>query len=74
MCVSAWEKVGAATKDVITRWCLEDKKVTRSAGDGDEEADELHPLIQTANDLAIHALVQAGYNGKLLRATIKEDK
>jgi hypothetical protein len=27
MCVSAWEKVGAATKDGITRRCLEDKKV-----------------------------------------------
>ena len=42
--------------------------------DGDEEADKLHPLIQTANDLAVHALVQAGYDGKLLRAKICEDK
>jgi len=53
MCVLAWEKVGAATKNGITRRCLEDK---------------------TVNDLAVHALVQAGYDGKLLRATIKEDK
>ncbi len=74
MCVSAWEKVGAATKDGITRRCLEDKKVKRLVADGDKEADELHPLIQIANDLAIHALMQAGYNGELLRATIKEDK
>jgi len=43
-------------------------------GDGDEEADELHPLIQTANDLAVHALVQAVYDGELLRAKIREDK
>ena len=42
--------------------------------DGDEEADKLHPLIQTANDLAVHALVQAGHDGKLLRAKICEDK
>jgi len=76
MCVSAWEKVGAATKDGITQWCLKDKnkKVKRSVGDGDEEADKLHPLIQTANDLAVHALVQAGYDGELLRAKIREDK
>ena len=74
MCVSAWKKVGAATKNGITRQCLEDKKVKRSVGDGDEEADKLHPLIQTANDLAVHALVKAGYDGKLLRATIQEDK
>ena len=31
-------------------------------------------MIQTANDLAVHALVQAGYDGELLRATIKKDK
>ena len=74
MCVSAWEKVGAATKDGIIQRCLKDKEVKRLIGDGDEEADELHPLIQTANDLAVHALVQAVYDGELLRAKIREDK
>ena len=73
MCVSVWEKVGAATKDGIIQRCLKDKEVKRLIGDGDEEADELHPLIQTANDLAVHALVQAGYDGELLRAKIREE-
>ncbi len=43
----------------------------RLIGDGNDEVDELHYLIQMSNDLAVHALVQAGYDGKLLRATIK---
>ncbi len=72
MCVSAWEKVGAATKDCITRRCLQDLQVMRLIGDGNNEVDELHCLIQTSNNLAVHALMQVGYDDKLLQSTIKK--
>ena len=68
--ISSWEKVGAATKDGINQRCLEDKKVKWLVGDSDDEVDGLHPLIQTVNDFAISALMQAGYDGELLQATL----
>ncbi len=72
MCVSAWEKMGAVTKDGITQQCLKDSRAMHSIGDGNNKVDELHNLIQTSNNLAAHTLMQAGYDGKLLRATMKK--
>jgi hypothetical protein len=35
--VLAFERIGAATKDGVTRACLQDMQVMRSIGDGDDE-------------------------------------
>jgi hypothetical protein len=62
-CLNAWAKVGAAP---LTRKCLSDPKVSRTLGDNDGGNDEYLLAIQTANDLATHALNDMGYDGKLL--------
>jgi hypothetical protein len=69
-CVALFKRVGAATKDGVTRACLQDKQVMMAIGDGNEEADMLHHAVQTANNNAVHQLIQAGYDAKYLRATI----
>ena len=50
-----------------------DKEVMREMGDVDADDDEnrLRWKVQTANILAVDALVRAGYDGELLRATLK---
>ncbi len=52
-CLNAWAKVGAAP---LTRKCLLDPKVSQTLGDGNDGNDEYLLSIQTANDLAPHAL------------------
>jgi hypothetical protein len=75
-CVASFERIGAATKDCVTRACLQDKQVMTAIGDGPEETDMLHLAVQTANNNAVHQLIQAGYDAEHLRATIvvKEHK
>ncbi len=68
-CLAAWKKVGAATPEGVTRACLDDVQVLKSLGDGDN-IDQLHWSIQAANDIAIHALTQGGYDAQWLRATL----
>ena len=68
-CLNAWKKVGAAP---LTRSCLSDPKVSKRLGEGSSSFDELLLGIQSANDLAVHALKQGGYKGELLKATIQK--
>ena len=73
-CLDAWAKIGAATSTgEITRACLSNKQVMREVGDvdADDDEDRLRWKVQTANTLAVDALVRAGYDGELLRATFK---
>jgi hypothetical protein len=70
-CLNAWAKVGAAP---LTRKCLSDPKVSRTLGDNDGGNDEYLLAIQTANDLATHALNDMGYDGKLLRVMVERDQ
>lgn len=67
VCLSAWEKVGAAP---LTRKCLDDPQVRKTLGEGSEEYNKLLISIQLSNDIATEALTQVGYNGHLLKATI----
>jgi hypothetical protein len=69
-CVASFERIGAATKDGVTRACLQDKQVMIAIRDGDEETDMFHHAVQTANKNAVHQLIQAGYDAEHLRATI----
>jgi len=66
-CRNAWGKVGAAP---LTRFCLTNKKVRKSLGDGSDNYQQMLLNIQDANDVATHALISAGYNGKALRRAI----
>ena len=68
-CLAAWKKVGAATAEGVTRACLKDKQVMLSTG-GDDD-DRTRWSIQNANDLAIHALTQGGYDAQWLKATLE---
>ena len=68
-CRRAWEKVGAAP---LTRFCLSNKKVRRSLGDGSEDFQRLLLNIQDANDIATHALKAGGSNGDTLKVIITE--
>ena len=67
-CLSAWAKVGAAP---LSTKCLEDEKVRKSIGDGDEEWERGLRELQNANDLATFLLTRGGYNGDLLKAKLK---
>ena len=67
-CLSAWAKVGAAP---LTRKCLNDPKVSRAIGEGDDEYGVLLRSIQEANDYAVYALIEGGYNGSALQALLK---
>ncbi len=55
-----------------TRACLENKKVLKSLGDGNESYQALLLGIQTSNSIATHTLTSAGYKGSALVATINE--
>ena len=76
-CVDAWAKIGAGTSTgEITRACLSDKQVMQEVGDIDLDDDEDHLCwkVQTANTHAVNALVHAGYDGELLRMTLKQKR
>ena len=66
--MSAWAKVGAAP---LSMKCLEDEKVRKSIGDGDEEWERGLRELQNANDLATFLLTRGGFNGDLLKAELK---
>ena len=68
-CLNAWRKVGAAP---LTRSCLSDPKVSTRLGEGSSDFDDYLRGIQSANDLAVHALTNGGYRGELLKATIEK--
>ena len=73
-CLDAWAKIGAATTTgKITRACLLDKQVMQEVGDvnADDDKDPLRWKVQTANTLAVDALVHGGYDGELLHATFQ---
>ena len=64
-CVLVFERIGAATKDGVTRACLQDMQVRRSIGDGDDESDiMLQHAVQTANNTDVYHLIQAGYDAQ----------
>ena len=67
-CLSAWAKVGAAP---LSMKCLDDQKVRKSTGDGDEEWERGLRELQNANDLATFLLTRGGFNGDLLKAELK---
>ncbi len=71
-CVQAFEGVGAAIKDGVNRACLQDMQDIRmrSIGDGDNEADMLQHVVETANNTAVHYLIQAGRDVQYLTATL----
>jgi hypothetical protein len=58
-CLSAWAKVGAAP---LSMKCLDDEKVRKSIGDGDEEWERGLCKLQNANDLATFLLTRGGFN------------
>jgi hypothetical protein len=64
----AWAKVGAVP---LTRACLQNSKVRRSIGDGTDEQQATALLIQEHNKLACAALTMAGYNGDVMKLTLK---
>jgi xanthine/CO dehydrogenase XdhC/CoxF family maturation factor len=64
--VVEFERIGAATKDGVTRACLQDMQVMRSIGDGDDESDMLQHAVQTGNNTAVYHLIQAGYDAQYL--------
>jgi hypothetical protein len=59
--LSAWKKVGAATKEGITRECLGDPQVLKSLLGVDDEEDESNKSIQKVNELVVQALARAGH-------------
>ena len=65
-----FERIGAATKDGVTRACLQDMQVMRSIGTGADESDMLQHAVQTANNTAVYHLIQAGYDAQYLTATL----
>ena len=69
MCRKAWAAVGAAP---LTNNCINDPKVRREVGDGDNQMTSDILEMQDANDLAVFYLNQRGYNGNILE--IKANK
>jgi hypothetical protein len=63
----AYKKVGAAMPEGVTRACLNNPQVLQNiSNNGDDDITQLHWSIQAANDRAIHALKQAGYDAACL--------
>jgi hypothetical protein len=65
-CLDSWRKIGAAP---LTRKCLDDPQVRRSI-DIDKEYALLVNSVQEANDYAVYALTEAGYDGSALQALV----
>ena len=57
-------------REGVTHACLNNLLVLRSNDTSDDVA-KLCWSIQNANELAVHALTQTGYDGQLLKATLK---
>ncbi len=71
-CLKAWEKVGVAFKNTVTKACLDEPKVHKTLGDGDDE--EKYNAIQSANDLAVWALKDGGFNANSMIGTLQRSK
>jgi hypothetical protein len=69
-CLCTWEKVGAATANGVMHACLLDQQVLMQVGNNDD-IDAVYPILQKANDNAIHALSWAGYDTEFLQALYK---
>ncbi len=65
-CLDAWTKIGAAP---LTRKCLDNPQVRRSI-DIDKEYALLVNSVQEANEYAVYALTEAGYDGSALQALV----
>ena len=70
-CLSAWLKIGAA---LLTRKCLEDKKIRRTIGDAEDEMNELIHAMNAANEWATYTLTMRGFRGNLLEAQCLKEK
>ena len=66
--IKAWEKVGAVP---LSRKCLQSPKVRRSIGDGDDDQQALVHLIVEHNVIACNALSLEGYDGDMMKVTLK---
>ena len=66
--IKAWEKVGAVP---LSRKCLSSPKVRRSIGNGDDNQQVLIRLIFEHNTIPCYALLLEGYNGDVMRVTLK---
>ena len=73
-CLSAWKKIGAATKEEITHECLSDMQVLKTSLGVDDEDDESNQTIQKANELAVQALARAEYDSQWLQATFNAEE
>jgi hypothetical protein len=66
--IRAWEQVGAFP---LSRKCLQSPKVRRSIGDGNDNQQALVHLIVEHNVIACNALTMEGYNGDVMKITLK---
>jgi hypothetical protein len=66
--IRAWEQVGAFP---LSRKCLQSPKVRRSIGDGNDDQQALVHLIVEHNVIACNALTMEGYNGDVMKITLK---
>ncbi len=68
--IRAWEQVGAVP---LSRKCLQRQspKVRRSIGDGDDDQQALVHLIVEHKVIACNALTIEGYNGDVMKITLK---
>jgi len=74
-CLAAYKKVGTATPEGITRACLNNPQVLRNiSNDGDDDITKLQWSIKAANDRAVYALKQAGYDADYLKATLQRGR
>jgi len=74
-CLAAYKEVGTAMPEGITRACLNNPHVLRNiSNDGDDDITKLQWSIQAANNRAIYALKQAGYDADYLKATLQQGR
>ena len=66
--IRAWEQVGAVP---LSRKCLQSPKVRCSIGDGNDNQQALVHLIVEHNSIACNALTMEGYNGGVMKITLK---
>ncbi len=64
--------MGTAFNNTVTKTCLEDPKVHKTLGDGDNE--EKYNAIQSGNDLVVWALKEGGYNADSMIGTLQRSK
>jgi hypothetical protein len=69
--ICAWEKVESVP---LSRKCLQSPKVRRSIGDGDDNQQALVQLIVEHNVIACNLLSMKGYNGNVMKITLKPIK